>query len=79
MMMVLKGNRILVDLACRFRRCWPKAQHPSRGAAKAQLRSLERRGLVRDPRTAHIYPCSNCGAWHVGHSLLEGVKDELSD
>lgn len=49
------------------RKCWPKPQCPSRGAAEAQLRSVMRRGLDRDPSTVNVYRCRACGCWHVGH------------
>ncbi len=50
------------------RRCFPKEQHASRGAAEAQLRSLQTRDLAKND-TAHTYECPHCGTWHVGHTV----------
>lgn len=49
------------------RRCWPKEQHASYGAAEAARRSLLRRGLEKDTVRLHSYECPHCGAWHTGH------------
>lgn len=59
------------------RKCWPKEQCESRGAAEAQLRSLERRGLLKDITLAHVYECPFCHSWHVGHGR-GGDNDHLS-
>lgn len=48
------------------RKCWPKAQHATRGAAEAQLRSITRRDLQKGA-TIHVYHCPHCRTWHVGH------------
>lgn len=50
------------------RRCWPKEQCESQGAAEAQMRSLLRRGLEKNADTVHVYHCPHCRMWHVGHS-----------
>ncbi len=49
------------------RRCWPKEQHKTQGAAEAQLRSITRRGLEKDLDRIHTYYCPTCHTWHVGH------------
>lgn len=49
------------------RPCWPKKQHATRGAARAQMRSLLNRGLEKDATLIHVYRCPHCDGWHVGH------------
>lgn len=49
------------------RPCWPKQQHDSPEAARAQMRSILKRGLEKDASRIHIYPCPDCGKYHVGH------------
>jgi hypothetical protein len=51
------------------RKCWPKEQHETKGAAEAQMRSLTRRGLEKDATLVHVYKCPYCSLWHVGHGL----------
>jgi hypothetical protein len=51
----------------RVRRCFPKEQCATQGAAEAQMRSIVRRGLEKNIETIHVYRCPDCGAWHVGH------------
>lgn len=53
------------------RRCWPKEQHATRGAAEAQLRSIVRRALEKDAERIHVYECPHCRTWHVGHRRQE--------
>lgn len=53
------------------RRCWPKEQHKTRGAAEAQMRSILRRDLAKDVRLLHPYLCPHCSTWHVGHNGLK--------
>jgi hypothetical protein len=48
------------------RRCWPKEQHESEGAARAAMRSLQKRNLEKNERL-HPYECPHCGKWHTGH------------
>jgi len=50
------------------RRCWPKAQCDTKGAAEAQMRSLLKRGLEKNAATVHVYECPHCRYWHVGHT-----------
>lgn len=50
------------------RKCWPKEQCESRGAAEAQMRSIVKRGLEKNIDTIHVYECPHCHMWHVGHS-----------
>lgn len=52
------------DLA---RKCWPKEMHETRGAAEAQMRSIQKRGLEKDASRIHVYQCPHCQKWHVGH------------
>ena len=49
------------------RKCWPKEQHTTKGAAEAQRRSILRRGLAKDPDRIRAYKCESCPFWHVGH------------
>ena len=56
------------------RRCWPKEQHATEGAAEAQMRSIQKRDLEKDAAKIHVYKCYDCkhpatgkAAWHVGH------------
>lgn len=49
------------------RRCWPKEQHASMGAARAHLRALVKAGLLKDESRARAYRCVHCGKCHVGH------------
>jgi hypothetical protein len=49
------------------RRCFPKEQHATRGAAEAQMRSLLKRDLEKDRERVHAYECPHCASWHVGH------------
>lgn len=65
------SNTALRDVA---RRCWPKEQHASEGAALAQKRSILARGLAKDETTIRAYECAHCihpetgrPSWHVGH------------
>lgn len=60
-------NRMSDVLRPVARACWPKEQHPTRGAADAQRRSLIRRGLERDLSRIHSYRCPHCHMYHVGH------------
>lgn len=53
------------------RRCWPKEQHASQGAAEAHLRALIKLGKERDASQLRAYHCRHCRQWHVGH--LGGV------
>lgn len=48
-------------------KCWPKEQHRSEGAARAQLRSIVKRGLEKNAARIHVYQCPCCRCWHVGH------------
>lgn len=48
------------------RPCWPKEQHATEGAARAQLRSILKRGLHKNERL-HVYRCPFCGSHHIGH------------
>lgn len=59
----LSDSPVLRALA---RRCWPKEQHATRGAAEAQLRSITRRAKEKGA-TIHAYHCPHCRTWHVGH------------
>ena len=38
--------------------------HASRGAAEAQLRSVEK--MDRAHGEAYVYPCVACCGWHIG-------------
>lgn len=49
------------------RRCFPKTQHDTRGAAEAQMRSIIKRDLQKDTSLIHVYECPHCACWHVGH------------
>lgn len=60
----LRDNPVLRAHA---RKCWPKEQHESRRMAEAQLRSIVKRGLEKDPAHIHVYYCPHCQHWHVGH------------
>jgi hypothetical protein len=60
-------NRMSDVLRPLVRRCWPKEQHASAGAAEAQMRSRLRRGLEKDPDRIRVYRCTACGFHHVGH------------
>jgi hypothetical protein len=51
------------------RACFPKEQHETRGAAEAQMRSITRRGLEKNP-AIHVYKCPHCKTWHVGHGRI---------
>lgn len=51
------------------RRCWPKEQHRTKGAAEAQMRSIVRRGLAKNLEKIHVYVCPHCRCYHVGHGL----------
>jgi hypothetical protein len=67
----LRDHPALRSLA---RRCWPKTQWISRGAAEAQMRSLMKRDLTKNS-TCHVYACPHCRFWHVGHHhTQEGSK-----
>lgn len=59
----LSNNPALRALA---RKCWPKEQHESEGAADAAARSLLKRNLEKGV-TLHSYKCPHCGSWHTGH------------
>lgn len=48
------------------RKCFPKEQHASRGAAEAQIRSITNRDLEKS-NIIHPYVCPFCKMWHVGH------------
>lgn len=68
-------NRMSDALRPVGRRCFPKEQHDTRGAAEAQLRSITKRGLEKTPHI-HVYECPHCTNpetgkpyWHVGTSL----------
>lgn len=60
-------NRMSDALRPFVRRCWPKEQHPSAGAAEAQMRSILHRDLAKDPATIRVYQCDVCAFYHVGH------------
>lgn len=51
------------------RKCWPKEQHRTQGAAEAAMRSLLKRGLEKDAEKLHAYLCPFCKFWHTGHGL----------
>lgn len=64
----------LVEREKSKRRCWPKVQHETRGAAEAQMRSILKRGLEKDVGRIHVYRCDDCRDsttgrrfFHVGH------------
>lgn len=52
------------------RKCHPKIQHPSRGAAETQLHDVLVHKMAKDVGRIHTYLCPDCGSWHVGHSTL---------
>lgn len=60
----LSDNPVLRSMA---RRCWPKEQHDTIGAAEAQLRSITKRGLEKNIERIHTYLCPHCRKYHVGH------------
>ena len=69
-------NRMRAQPALRalVRKCWPKEQHKTQGAAEAQMRSITKRDLEKDNSRIHVYECPDCvhpdtkkAAWHVGH------------
>lgn len=66
---------LVPELRARGRPCWRKAQHDSQGAADAHLRSLQKRGKLKNEQTANAYLCPHCGTWHVGHSSLKGNSE----
>ena len=63
------------DLRAMARRCWPKEQCPSEGAARAQMASIVKRGLEKDGTRIHVYKCPECCYWHVGHGMI--VKEGM--
>lgn len=56
------------------KKCFRKERHFSKGSAEAQMRSIMRRGLEKDPKRIHVYVCPECTrdyrrrVWHVGHA-----------
>ena len=52
-----------------------KVEHPTRDAAEAAQKKLVYDNHVKgeDAKSAglNVYPCPDCGAWHVGHSSLQ--------
>ena len=48
------------------RKCKRKAGHETVGAAYAQLKRAEKKGIVG----LEIYPCPVCNKFHVGHSRV---------
>jgi hypothetical protein len=55
------------------RKCFPKVQHPTRGAAETQLHDVLHNKLAKDVSRIHTYHCPECGQWHVGHSTPRRV------
>jgi hypothetical protein len=66
----MQDNAVLKGLA---RPCWRKQKWATEAAAQAQLRSIVKRGLEKDPERIRVYKCP-CGAWHVGHRPLGWEK-----
>jgi hypothetical protein len=60
----LSENEGLRKLA---RKCWPKVQYKSQGAADAHIRALKKAGKEGDAATLRAYRCVHCHAFHVGH------------
>lgn len=55
------------------RKCFPKRQHASFGAAETQLHDILVNHMAKDASRIHSYMCPDCGAWHVGHSTERRV------
>ncbi len=70
----MKLGDLVPELRNRGRPCWRKEKHASKGAAEAHLRSLAKRGKLKDKDTVNVYKCPHCGSWHVGHSSLKGTS-----
>lgn len=55
------------DLRHFARRCSPKVQYKSLGAAEAHIRALKKLGKEGDATTLRAYCCVHCHQHHVGH------------
>lgn len=56
----------------RSRSCARKVRHETRADADSALSSLIRRGATAYDR--HVYKCSHCGGFHVGHRVGGGRR-----
>jgi hypothetical protein len=64
------GSRARMRMVCRKKR-----RHPSRGAAEAHKRGIQKLFGDLAALNLYVYCCPICHKWHIGHGVSEDIPD----